>query len=771
VSRVDFKQTYSRLGVWLLFVFVCLWVIATSPPLQTNLTQFLPDKPEQNQLQLIKVLEQGAGSRLLIVQLSADTIQLATDASKKLKAGLDDNPHFLQVLNGSQLISSKDVNRLLKYRYLVSDETDFSVESLRTHFKTRLMELASPMSLLEDQNFIRSDPTASARSILQKLQDTSVSPDSQNSVWYSDEYNSALLLVYLRAATHELNHLQRAVDEIHMVFKRLNQHNLLKLNMTGAPVFALQSRELIRGEAEKLSVWGSLGVIFLLYFMFRSVAVVLLAVLPMASGILAGMSAVILLFGSLHGITLVFGITLIGISVDYPIHLFSHLQAKQLNEAKRHVWKTLVIGALTTATGFAALLFSDFSALAQLAVFSCAGILSALIVTRFLLPVLVNNIAVNIRFEKLISGKHLAGQTFSWLPVVPFIFVLISGTYLLIKKDTLWEKDISKLTPISEQSKQMDKLLRNELNAPDTGRQLVIQADSLEQLLQKSEKLEIGLDKLVKQNFLKHYVLPSMYLPSIQTQLKRQSQLPERDELVGNLELALMGLAFKKDLFDDFVNDVIESKILKPVELADLKQTIFHFQLKQLIFNTPQNWFALVSLSGIKDEKKINDLAGQYGDGFSFLNISKTTSSLVDNYRAETIRLSLAGAVVIFLVLFFTTGRFMAFRVILPVVAAVISTVTLLSLSGIALSLFHIAALLLVLGLGLDYSLFINRTGINTPLFVATALSLLVCNISTVLVFALLASSSVPILSAMGLTVVVGAVLSLLFSSLMVQVN
>lgn len=113
----------------------------------------------------------------------------------------------------------------------------------------------------------------------------------------------------------------------------------------------------------------------------------------------------------------------------------------------------------------------------------------------------------------------------------------------------------------------------------------------------------------------------------------------------------------------------------------------------------------------------------------------------------------------------------MAFRIILPVITAVFTTVALLSLSGLALSLFHIAALLLVLGLGLDYSLFINRTGLKNPLFSSTALSLLVCNLSTVMVFALLANSSVPILSAMGITVLLGSVLSLVFSSLMIQVD
>ena len=81
-----------------------------------------------------------------------------------------------------------------------------------------------------------------------------------------------------------------------------------------------------------------------------------------------------LLFGSLHGITLAFGMTLLGVAVDYPLHLFSHLRDDETPQSTlRRVWPTLRLGVLTTALGYLAMVFSDFDGLRQLAVFAIGG--------------------------------------------------------------------------------------------------------------------------------------------------------------------------------------------------------------------------------------------------------------------------------------------------------------------------------------------------------------------------------------------------------------
>ncbi len=143
---------------------------------------------------------------------------------------------------------------------------------------------------------------------------------------------------------------------------------------------------------------------------------------------------------------------------------------------------------------------------------------------------------------------------------------------------------------------------------------------------------------------------------------------------------------------------------------------------------------------------------------------------MVAGYREEALRLSALGALLIVLVLAAVLRDLrLTARVVSPVAAAVLGSAAVLSLLGQQLSLFHIAALLLVMGIGIDYAVFIVRTPVNHPRFAATAGSLLLCNLSTLLVFGLLATSELPVLFAIGMTVAVGTLLSLAFSAMMVR--
>jgi predicted exporter len=91
-------------------------------------------------------------------------------------------------------------------------------------------------------------------------------------------------------------------------------------------------------------------------------------------------------------------------------------------------------------------------------------------------------------------------------------------------------------------------------------------------------------------------------------------------------------------------------------------------------------------------------------------------------------------------------------------------TAATLSLLGEPLSLFHLASLLLVLGIGLDYGLFFDRCQNQGGDCTRTTGALLICCSTTLLVFGLLAASPLPVLHAIGLTVSLGVVTTLLFT-------
>ena len=163
-----------------------------------------------------------------------------------------------------------------------------------------------------------------------------------------------------------------------------------RLIETGPPVFAVRTRARMKSDVARLSLIAAALVSAILLFAYRSARMLVLALLPVLSGVLAGIAAVSLAFGFVHGITLGFGVTLIGEAVDYAIYLFTQTAPGAAPAATlSRIWPTLRLGMLTSVCGFSAMLLSSFTGFAQLGLFTITGLVVALAVTRWVLPMLL----------------------------------------------------------------------------------------------------------------------------------------------------------------------------------------------------------------------------------------------------------------------------------------------------------------------------------------------------------------------------------------------
>jgi predicted exporter len=217
-------------------------------------------------------------------------------------------------------------------------------------------------------------------------------------VWFSRDGQRVLLLLQTQAPGFDFDAQQRGLAIIHHAFEQARDASgahSARLLESGPGVFSVSTRERIKGDALRFSLLATLLVASLLLMVYRSPRVLLLASLPVASGALAGVAAVSLGFGSVHGITLGFGATLIGEAVDYAIYLFTQTEpGSPPEQTLPRIWPTLRLGVLTSLCGFSAMLFSGFTGLAQLGLFSIAGLLVAVSVTRWVLPSLMPKTSV-----------------------------------------------------------------------------------------------------------------------------------------------------------------------------------------------------------------------------------------------------------------------------------------------------------------------------------------------------------------------------------------
>jgi predicted exporter len=754
------------LVAWAAGLVVCALVVARTH-FTEDLSAFLPRNPSPEQRILAEQLRDGVVSRLVLLGIEGATPERLAADSKRLAAALRAREEFVSVNNGEDAGFERDREFLWRHRYLLSRSVTperFSTEALRASLEEDLRLLGSPLGPLV-RRILPGDPTGELLRLLEGLEGQA-KPAMRDGVWFSADGQRALLVAQTRASGSDLDGQEQAQTIIRSAFSA-PEASEARLLMTGPAVFSVSTRERIRSDAMRLSVIATLVMGAMMFWLYRSPRVLGLSLLPIASGALAGVAAVSLGFGSVHGLTLAFGVTLIGEGVDYAIYLFSQVEAgAPPQQGFNRIWPTLRLGMLTSICGFSAMLFSGFTGLAQLGLFSIAGLLAAVAVTRWVLPALLpagfTVSAVAAFGPRVMSWVHSAGAL-----RYPALFAIVAAIAVLaFHQGAIWSDDVASLSPVPAAEQRLDQELRQNLGAPDVGQVVVLQANDEEGALQASEAMAVLLQDAVRQGWLEGYDMPSAYLPSRTAQRARQAAIPEGHVLRANLRLALHGLPFRTEVFEPFLKDVAAASNMPLITRESLKGTNLALKVDSLLLRRDNASVAMLPLRNVVNSEALAREIEKLPRA-TLLNVKAESSRLYSGYLREAKVYSLLGALAIAVLLALTLrSARRVFEVLAPLAAAVLITAAVLVLSGEALTIFHLVGLLLVVAVGSNYSLFFERQA-EAGNRERTIVSLLFAAVSTVVGFGLLAFSKVPVLHALGVTVGLGAVLALVFSAVL----
>jgi len=317
------RAARGALAAWLAGAIGCAAVIARTD-FSTDLSAFLPRSPSPVQQVLVEQLREGVVSRLILIAVEGEPPDRLAQISRRLAASLRASASFASVNNGEEAGFEKDRDLVWRHRYLLSPAVKaerFSAQGLRVSLDELLLQLASPAGVLL-QRVSASDPGGELMRLLQQFA-PQARPRSHGGVWLSRDGGRALLVAQTRASAADIDAQKQALGTIHDSFAQAAAGAEARLLVTGPGVFSVTSRERIRQDAWRLSLIATALIAAMLLALYRSVRVLGLGLLPVASGTLAGIAAVSLAFGSVHGITLAFGVTLICEGVDYAIYLFT----------------------------------------------------------------------------------------------------------------------------------------------------------------------------------------------------------------------------------------------------------------------------------------------------------------------------------------------------------------------------------------------------------------------------------------------------------------
>jgi predicted exporter len=777
--------------LWAIFTAVAAVVVARAT-YTTDLSAFLPRDPSETQRILVDQLRDGLASRLIIVAIDGADSKTRARLSRAVASRLRTDPNFVSVHNGESSATERDREFLFNHRYLSSEAVTpqrFTVDGLKDAIQDTLDLLASPAGLLA-KSLLPRDPTGEMVQIVGQLS-TGGSPRTSDGVWASGNGERALIVAQTRAHGSDTDGQQRAVEAIQRAFAAASAEvqtagqRPARLKMSGPGVFSVVARATIIKEVTRLSILSTFIIVVLLLGVYRSVAALLLGLVPVATGALAGVAAVALGMGVVHGITLGFGITLIGEAVDYSIYLFiqsqerTGLRGSEHANWQRSVWPTIRLGMLTSICGFASLLPSGFPGLAQLGLYSIAGLVAAALVTRFVLPHwLPRNFAIRdvaplgvavARFLQRVKGARAA------LVVLPVLACIVLYTH----RDTLWNRELSALSPVSQADQDLDAQLRVDIRAPDVRYLVIVSAPDRESVLGAAEKVGARLEQLIDANVIGGYETPVRYLPSLALQRARQASLPAAAELRERLQKAVAGMPVRAERLEPFLLDVEAARSQPLITRKDLDGTSLATGFDALMLPEGSGWIALLPLRAAAsnpfsiDDARVRKAVSEAVPGrATVLDLKGEADRLYSKYLSEAVRLSLAGfAAIVILLLVALRSPARVIRVVVPLALAVLAVAGGFALLGRQLTILHVIGMLLIVAVGSNYALFFDRraTDAHAGSVPLTLASLLIANAATVASFGVLAFSSVPVLAALGSTVAPGTLLALVFSALLAR--
>lgn len=765
------REAIRALLIWLLAMLAGGLVVWNSH-FSADMSFFLPAKPSAEQQVLVDQLKEGVVSRLLMVAIEGGDAEQRAAASRDLRGRLQKLPDFASVQNGETASLDADRDFLFHYRYLLSPAVKperFTVDGLRDAVANSIDLLASPAGMML-KPFLARDPTGELVEMLSGL-NAGAQPNVRDGVWASRDGERAMLLIQTAALGSDTDGQEKAIDLIRSQFSAGTPGGELKVQLSGPGLFAVKSRETIKGEVSRLSTISTLAIIAVLFFVYRSARLLTLGLLPVVSGALAGIVAVSLAYGTVFGITVGFGSALIGEAVDYSIYYFVQSSRLGVDQWRERFWPTIRLGVLASTFGFAALLFSGFPGLSQLGLYSLSGVLTAALVTRFILPPLAgHNFAMRdlSHLGPLLIRSITMLQALRW-PVL--LLTLAATSFLAANHDHLWHPNLSALSTVSAEDGAVDQALRADIAAPDSRYMAVITAANREAALQAAERAGQQLDGLIAQGIIGGYDSPARFLPSQAMQSSRRASLPTSDELQSRLQAALTDSPLAANKLGGFIEDVAKTREQGSLSRETLNGTSLALAVDSLLLQRPNGWSVLLPLRPPGGDKGIDIAiepvrAALAGSGALFIDLKNEFDTLYNDYLHEATLLSLAGfaAIVVLLAVTLRSPRRLA-TVLLPLLIAVVLVIAGLHLAGERLHLLHLIGMLLIVAVGSNYALFFDRAANGEGLDSPTLVSMTVANLTTAIGFGTLALSNVPVLHAVGATVGPGAVLALLLSA------
>lgn len=691
------------------------------------------------------------------------TIHDLTNAVDKLAVSLK-SPMVTDVIsNIPETDIIKEMLLFLKYVPQLLDEHDLSrIEqqitpegvkaSLRRNYRQFLTPAGSFM-----MPFIQSDPLGIKSGVIRSLQKLSSSMGYEvaieNGHFVSRDGKHAMLILETPIILTDGFGSKKLAAYLQKKIKALP--DFVSADIIAGHLHTISNEDVIKRDIRITAMIASIAFLLLFLFVFQDIRAALVFIIPMAA-VLVAINLSYLFLNQLSYFIIGMGAVVAGIAVDYGIHVYLAVQVGGRSlDAVKHVARPVTIGALTTTSIFAAFFFSGVQGYHQLALFSILSIMLCLTCALFILPHFLSG-------TNQLSG--LLGKILQWDPAGSpaqdkiqaacwGIFMIISAAFSM---QVTFNSDISRFDGTEAAIIQAEQEFHHVWGGQEKPAVFVVSGKTLEEALYRNERFyQEAVSAVGQENFLS---IAEIW-PSQQTRKANAMQWKKFWEQGTDAKLKHLlqkygpDYYFAKDAFSPF----FENLYTVTTGEDEAGKSSLLYKLKERFVIKKQDSYQVLSFFPDKDQYiTAMTTVLDHCPGAFIVSRNALSSALSAAVSSEIIFLSGIAALLIPLLtcLLLKNLRLSALAMV-PVVTAILAILGIMPALGIFINAPSVIAAMVVVGLCIDYGIFMVYT-LRNNLKTGTRIAVSLSAITTLIGAGVLLFARHPVLFSVGTTMVTG---------------
>ncbi|TVZ27931.1 hypothetical protein JM83_3011 [Gillisia sp. Hel_I_86] len=722
LKQHKFLAIFSGILILSLLIF-----LASKISLEEDITSLIPEGAQQDMLK--KVLDQTEFSDKIILTISSTSEEGSPEELTKYAQGFIDRinsdlPEYVKNIQGK--VPEEGILEIYDFVYnnlpLFLNNSDYEkinnwleIDTIQQRLKDDYKSIISPTGLVT-KDFIFKDPLSFTNLGLKKLEELQVGDEFKlyNSYLLTKDEKHLLLFLSPTFPASETDKNSIFIEKLKEIQNSLNsEYSGVNSQFFGGVLYSVANANQIKKDIKLTLGFASGVLLLLLIFYYKRTYIPLILFIP---SIIGGTTAIAVLYvfkGSISAISVGIGAILLGISLDYALHILTHYKNNNdLDHLYKDVTVPILMSSSTTAVAFLCLLFVKSEAMNDLGIFAAISVLVASLVALILIPILYKVPKEKLTVKETFIDKIAGIAYHKKLPLVIIILGLFVFSLFYFTK-VQFNNDLSAINFEPIEIKQAEKEVQAIAGNAAKSIYLVTYGITTDEALEANNELYEKLSLLKKSGELEEFSSIGGVVLSTNTQLEKIKKwkefwTEERQEFLKKTLVAESSeFGFRPESFESLYHQI--SKDFDPIYLDDYRNT------KTLYlddFLASKQDLATVTTSINLNSEKAEDILSTLKESKNVVVIDRKQISqgFLGNLKSDFNQLISYSILAVFLILLLSYRSFvLSFFTLLPIGISWVIALGMMAFFNIEFNILNIIISTFIFGLGLDYSIFITN--------------------------------------------------------------